>query len=532
MKKSRRLLCAASAFLMLLCGTGCDLAELFLDSDEIAAPAEEHKDQRYDVAAIREKIEKLTKIWNASDEEEQIKTLTEEIVTAVDEASAVCVRAEMQYYADWNNEDLRLLHEQTQQDYYEVYDMAQWVFSNGSRKSLFRELFTPYIVEEWVDYYLTVSLNRVAKSARTSSASSGRLLDEYYKAAYDPEIDADQANTTCAKLYLDTLDNYTLDEYLYDSYYRDYSAEDVSALYQEIVRVLVPLQKELTQYIQDNPKYEEIYQSDHFSAEPFEMIQKHAPEISASVTESIKKLLDEHLYTLGEGDDCYDGSYTVDIPNEQRALIYAYRSGTFSDFIGSVHEFGHFHADWRLTTPMLTQKSVVDVAEIQSQGMEMLFTHFYPDIFGDQADELEVMELYNIVDSVIAGFAVGEFEYEVMKNFDEADETFVLETYQRIMDECDLGLELYQVTHLYEQPGYYISYGVSALAALQIYTEMQESFASGVQLYEKIASVSSVDGEHMLRNALSICGFDDIFASETFDRNIKAVFDRVDSLKH
>ena len=135
-----------------------------------------------------------------------------------------------------------------------------------------------------------------------------------------------------------------------------------------------------------------------------------------------------------------------------------------------------------------------------------------------------------MLDSVISGFAICEFEYEVMQKSKNCSAAKVLEIFDRIHGEADLGMELYQCTHLFENPGYYVSYGVSALAALEIYGGMQKDFSAAAAQYERMAQISPHSGEYKLRAALAKAGMSDIFAEDTLDAVANTLSERIAAL--
>lgn len=517
-------LLTASAVLL----SGCELTDL-LHGESSETGLSDHSAQRYSVDRVRDRVTQLQEIWRSDDKRAETEQAVSDLVTAVDDASAVYLRAEMQYYADWDSDDLTALHTETAEDYYAVAAIVGWAMAHGAAKSRFPELFEPYCDPEWSDYYLSNTLTRVISDARADSESNHALLDEYYATARDDALSESETNEACAKLYLETLDTYDTSHYLYDQYARDYTVEDTAAVYREVVSDVVPIYTALTERVKNDPRAAAV-KAERREENPFETVNRYAAQVSPALAESAEKLLSEQLYTFASGDSCYDGSYTVNMPHEQRAMIYLYRANDFYDFISGVHEFGHFHADWRDPTPTLLQKTCIDVAEIQSQGLEMIYTHFYPEIFGDSASYLELAELLNIVDSVVSGFAIGEFEYEVMQRGEQCTADDVLSIYDRISGECGLEIELYQISHLFENPGYYVSYGASALAALEIYTAMQTDFRQGADLYQKIASISSFTGEYRLREALAEVGMTDIFSAECIPQMIGALENRIEAL--
>ena len=525
--KRKRFFSLILVFVLMFSLTGCDLAELFLDSAELEQIPSDHAEQRYDTEAVKKLADNMRSVWATDGQEDNLKEQIQTMLRCVDEAAAVYFRAEMQYYQNWNDKDLQLLHEQTQEDYYVVHEAAEWTMANGTRRSAYQDLFKPYADEDNINYYITASLNKVTSAARSSSASDGRFMDSYYSTAYDPDQSTETSNAACAKLYLDAISDLDTKEYLYDQYLRDYTVEDTARVYRELVEKLVPVMNKLESEIEDDVIMLKEQNKSFGVDDPFKTIQKYADRISPDFVQAINRLIDENRCVTAKGDACFDGSYTVGVPAENSALIYLYLPGGYSDLADAVHEFGHFYADCYDSTPTLLRQSCMDIAEIQSQGLAMLFTHFYQDLYGDNSRFIEKYALFCLLDSIISGFAVGNFEYEVMKNKDTMTPDDVLECYKKIHDECGLSMDLYQIVHLYSQPGYYVSYGASALAALQIYTTMLDDYQAAVSKYEKIAHIPSSSAQHRICGTLKDCGFSDIFTVSYLDEAIKQVTDRI-----
>ena len=529
--KQKRLISMFISVSMTLSLCGCDselwqsvkegLADSFnidLSSDDEPAIEVEH----YDYAIVENKIEEMKDAWSSSGQE---TAMSDGIQFLLDEFDTVCekyLHLEMEYYADWNNEEKEAIYDAAYTDYCIVDEMVAWAFTNGYHKSAYPDLFENYSDEDNASYYMTYSLSKIKASAKRNSQDTGDSLDDYYDIAYKSdhvdETSVDDSNLTCAKLYLDTLKDYNLDNYLYDYYLRDYDAEEVSAMYDSIVENLVPLYRQCYDALVDNSTFQDMEVLDLVIDEnPFETILRYAPRISPSVKESAEKLWNESLYLLGSGDASYEGGYTVNFPTTQTAEIYLYTAGDYYDLLSAIHEFGHFHSDWNDQTPLYLQKNCIDVAEIQSQGMQMLFMQFYDDIYGDNANLMWNVSMLDLLDSVISGFAIGEFEYRVMKDYDDLNADQVAKMFADMSEECDLDRELYEISHLYEQPGYYISYGVSALAALQIYAKMQESPEEAYAMYDRISAIPTQSGEYTLCKTLGECGFADIFEEQTIE---------------
>lgn len=529
MRLIKRVITAATVGMLAMSCCGCDFIDALLGKD-ISVHQENADPNRYNVSAVADKVTELQDLWSKSGNDVQIKEILDYLLQAVDESYALHVHAEMEYYADWKNSTLSTHELNTDNDSSEVYEMVKWAVCNGYKKSLYSDLFKPYVDQNDQDYYLANSLSRVRDSARSTSASASEMMDSYYDTAYDKEQDPKDTNLECAKLYLEILNQYDTDDYLYSFYNRDYTVEQASGMYSKIVQELVPVYMELTDYLKNSKEYMLMALDGKNSEDPFQTLKRYAPKLSSSIGESADELVDHKRYYTGKGEDCYDNCFTACVPSEKSALMYIFLEDRYSDFLSVVHEFGHFNADWRDKTPVLNQINCTDLAEVQSQGMELLFTHLYPEIYPKHTKLMELISLYNIIDSVVAGFSVGEFEYRVMQHKEDYSASDVVNQFKEIHDKSDLGIDFYQIIHLFEQPGYYISYGVSALAALQIYEEMQEDFDGAVAKYERIASLSSVNGEHQLLNSLNEAGLSSVFDSAEFSRIIDVVKDKADQL--
>ncbi len=527
--KRTRLISVCFTALLLLSGCSNPLKQPPVDvfSSQSAADS---PFPRFDLAALQTRIEYLKSIWTEPDKEKEIKDLIQELLDAENEAYAINVRAELAYRAKWSDQNLYEANSTTWEDYCVADEMLTWAFANGKKHSAYQDLFTEYVDDSWGDYYIINSLTRVMSSARINSTEHTELMDQYYDTAYDADISTDESNMECAKLYLDVLETYDLSDFLYSSYCRDYTAEQASDVADSVLEKIVPVYQMLYDDIVADPLYNKMAEGKCDKIDAYALLKEYAPRISPAIAESVDVLFSEKLYQIAKGDDCYDGCYTVCLPGEKKALMYTFLADDFYDVISVSHEFGHFHCDLGDETPIYQQYNCIDVAEAQSQGMEMLFTRFYPEIFKEDAAFMEKLAIYNILGSVIAGLAIGQFEYQVMQNAESYSAEDVLNCYDEIREQFDLSTELYEISHLFEQPGYYVSYGISALPAIQIYALMQENQEEAVSIYEKLSGISSFSGEMFFSEAMKTCNLRDPFAADTIDYISDAIRQRLKAL--
>lgn len=487
------------AVCMLPLSAGCGM---FPPERADSSPVDSAPATRFDRNAMKAEISDLQALWSVPGKESEIEEQITHLLRTVDEIYADYIHAEIAYYLDMQNETLETRQEQAYSDYYVAEEMAAWALSNGYKKSDYPELFAPYTDAEWTAYYNSTTLTRTAANARNDAQASNGLLTEYYDTVYDSDCSIPEANEICAQLYLDTLDSYDISDYLYGQYHRDYTPEQASAAYREIRQTLIPLRDAVLAAVDTD--------SLPLPDDPYAIMKQYAPRLSPRIADSADMLFSEHLYQAAEG-DAYNGSYTVSLPHIPAAQMYTYLTDSIYDLATVVHEFGHFHAERDETTHVSRQTNCADIAEVQSQGLEMLFTQFYGDIFGADAKNCELEALYSILDAVISGFAIGEFEYEIMRDRENMTPADVQARFDAISEECGLIWDLADVSHLYEQTGYYISYGVSALVSLEIYARMQQDPAAALEQYEKLCEYSSLSGEYTPCAVYADCGFADPF---------------------
>lgn len=522
--KRYRLFAVASALLLSCCLTGCAFSGSEADSAELSS-YEEPNLPRYDIDAYKAKLEDLQQNWLTRGKDDEIGQTVQDMLNAVDEAYSLYAKAEIEYYNDWTQDALSDYRNKTYEDMCVVSDMTGWAIVNGEKKSVYATLFEPYLPDSNLDYYRLHNLQRIMSYSRKDAQESSLLLDHYYDAAYDSDLDPDETDLACAALYLDILKETSPSDYDYEAYERDYTAEDVSMLYQELLKTVYPLFAKLAAYFADS---EPILTEE---TDALQFLADYAPKLSTEIGESADKMFSEHLYTAAKGEDCYDGSFTISLGKEQSALMYLYLNGTFADISTVTHEFGHFHSEWRDEIPVFLQKNCIDIAEAQSQSMEMLFTRYYGDIMdAESAKRAELWAVFNLLDAVISGFSIGTFEAEIMEDPEQFSAEDVVQHYADVCTAVGVAPALYQVTHLYEQPGYYVSYGVSALPALQIYTMMQDDFDAAIVQYGKISEISSVSGEYRFQSAMQACGMPDYFAAGTVAQLADALDARISEL--
>lgn len=311
-------------------------------------------------------------------------------------------------------------------------------------------------------------------------------------------------------------DTYT--DYCYDvTYGRDFTGEDIAALRETVIEELCPLYDELWA-MQQTSDYSTTLAETLTGDEIVDILGEHIGNIHPELLEAYEYLRDHKLYCIDNADSMLEVGFTSDLPAYGSAFIFNKTSGTIQDLETVVHEFGHFNATYHAEQNVLTDSLLVDVAEIQSQGLEMLFLDEMKTILTDDPDQLELYILTNMLDSVLSGFEYDEFQQEVYAGeemtADELNELAMDVDYkytQYFYDEDGKAYEWVLINHTFDSPLYYIGYATSALSALDIWTESLQDREAATDKYMRL---SALPPDVPYQEAVENCGLRNMLDAE------------------
>ena len=152
----------------------------------------------------------------------------------------------------------------------------------------------------------------------------------------------------------------------------------------------------------------------------------------------------------------------------------------------------------------------LDLAEIHSQGLEMLFTQYFGDMFGESyGDAAITYELYNMLSSITEGCLYDEFQQQVYALEDPTLEE-INQIYYDVASEYGYEFGSYttaydwvEIPHNFSEPLYYISYAVSAFPAVQIWCLAQEDPELAAETYMDIVRSGE---DYSYSETLANCG--------------------------
>lgn len=310
-------------------------------------------------------------------------------------------------------------------------------------------------------------------------------------------------------------------EYAYEALYtRDYGLKDAAALHEAAKRYILPLQLRLLEETDEGDLRALSVRSRMDGEEVLDAIQPFAEGFDREMGETFRFLREHHLYDIEYGEAKLPTGYTVALPAYGSAFIFNSPYGDYQDLSDTVHEFGHFFETFHCTQHDLWADFNIDVGEIDSQALELMFTGEAETLFGEEYGEVyRNAVLYNILDSVLDGCLYDEFQAAAYQNPDLTVED--LNRLFKVLSEeygyfYDPGVETdptwVENAHNFQNPLYFISYATSALSALDLWFLYQEDPREAKEIYLELSALSL---SLPYRAAVEEAGLRDVFDRET-----------------
>ena len=307
----------------------------------------------------------------------------------------------------------------------------------------------------------------------------------------------------------------TFPEYAYtETYGRDYTVADAQALHRLVKDYIVPVETAYLSY-----RYYDLDQTGldryaHADQEAkLDAVEPCMDQVSGELGELFRYMRKSHLCDIEASDTKLDVGFTVNLPSYHSAFLFNQPQGTYYDLKTVIHEFGHFSAFCLAPSDDFP----VDVAEIHSQGLEMLFLPYAGELFGADGGTFACAQLSDLISAVVEGCLYDEFQIYLYSHpsltLSEINQAF-LELAQEYGYSPYPGLE-YQwvdVSHTFESPLYYLSYATSALSALDLFLRSQEDYDAAVDTYLDLIAGSDGSG---YRATVQAAGLSDVFQEES-----------------
>ena len=323
-------------------------------------------------------------------------------------------------------------------------------------------------------------------------------------------------------------------DYAYREHYgRDYTTEDIRSVRRAAKRYWVPLEARLADAVSQRELRALDVRARAYGDGILDAVQPYMGRIDPELGETFAFMRQYHLYDIAPSESKLPMGYTVGLPAYGTAFIFDSPYGDHQDYSTLIHEFGHFNETFHSTEHGLWSSFHIDVGEIHSQGLEVLFTAYANEMFGPEGGRAFYWStISNMVTSVLEGCMYDEFQEAVY-----ADPDLTLEEVNRLFKDIseEYGYaygedeeESYfwvDISHTFQSPMYYISYATSALSALDLWLLSLEDREKAVDIYLDLAAAGM---SRPYRESVEAAGLRDIFREKTMRQLAEGIQDRLE----
>lgn len=325
----------------------------------------------------------------------------------------------------------------------------------------------------------------------------------------------------------------------YDNYYdyaskniygRDYSPEELATFRQYVVEYVVPafenVYDDFNAWRDLSSKRQETFLGfvqDRFDKTSKNYLLLYLNSLEGTMGENMRHVFENKNCVFSNNSNSHPTAFCTYLYEDEQPFCLFGSNGQSANTM--VHEIGHYYAS--VTNNDLDN---YDLCETHSQGNEFLFLKFCEGELN--ASIYECVRAYNLVNAcytMIIATMVDEFEQKVYSLDDETIANMTSEDFDAIMTEvCEPygGAEWvtknitdpfnYWRNVAVSNPVYYISYAVSAAAAVEIFAIAEEDTQAAYAAYRTL--VEGVTEEDGFLNALKKAGIYTPFEEEAFKK--------------
>ena len=283
----------------------------------------------------------------------------------------------------------------------------------------------------------------------------------------------------------------TYGDYAYRILYRrDYSQKDIEAFRADVKEYIAPLNTALhaLPYLKNDVCYD-----DYSGDIALDLMAPYIGQMSSELLEAFNYMREHHLYDTEESETKTDTGFTTVLRLYGAPFFFNAPAHDLFDFITTVHEFGHYNNAYWSPSEWLSAAKSHDVMEVHSQGLELLFSHYYPQIFGKAGQDVTDYQIASLVEAICQGAY-----YDELQQFVYSAKNVTLQQINNKARQLSIaygfaeedspmadayGFSWVQVSHNFTQPFYYISYGVSAAGAFGFWLDAQRDYLTAVDNY-------------------------------------------------
>jgi M3 family oligoendopeptidase len=293
-----------------------------------------------------------------------------------------------------------------------------------------------------------------------------------------------------------------------------YDYNDIKNFRDNVKKYIVPLCNKLRKWQQEELGLEklEYYDSIYFKEMPELLVNDKELLTKFNDTLSFNKKMQSFYNDMLENGyiDLENRDYKVNfnitnyLTDTKLPVITGNLKKNYDALITLCHEFGHAYQKYNSSikdedyiVSSLLKYPTFDIAEMFSYGMELILMKYVKNLFNDQDyNKYCFMEIYHLVKGLPEICLVDEFQEKVYSKKDLAKED-IRTIWIKLSEDYNIyktghkhlaeGGNVYRVSHIFNDPFYYIDYAISYFGALALYEGCKEN----MDMFEEAGAVAS-----------------------------------------
>lgn len=333
----------------------------------------------------------------------------------------------------------------------------------------------------------------------------------------------------------------------------DYGPEDVGAFRDQVYRELVKASQELKEEQRIRLGLDKLYYYDEAL-----IFKKGNPmpkgdarfilakgkqmygEMSTNTSDFFNNMLKWELMDLSSKEGKMGGGYCDYIYKLRSPFIFANFNGTRADIDVLTHEVGHAFQAY-MSRDMELKEYIFptnEASEIHSMTMEFITYPWMDLFFGEDAKKYRYAHLTSAVSFIPYAVLVDEFQHEVYRKphmskverrlkWRELEKKYLPYRDYGDSDFLESGGYWFRQAHIFEDPFYYIDYGLAQICAFQFFNKLKEDRQAAWRDYMKICEIG---GSRSFLEILELGNLENPFKEGTIAKTIEPIKNIVDAI--
>lgn len=482
-----------------------------------------------DVDAYYELLASTEELAIEGKDEDAIMEAQEELDDSFDYLQSQHSVATVLHYCDLEDTDASDLYLSCTEIYTEANDeyikMCRRVYESDSpAKDVFFEEWTELDMKLMMAY--TDEVAALVQRNSEIEVEYQKLQDEsdLYEAMVPLYIEMVQNNNRIAQIY--GYDNYY--EYAYEvEYMRDYDPDQVDVMRTYVAEYFRDALDDVSERFMDNLESlnsKEYKKLTNLLLESYEdgnedYIAGYLKTLPKQTRNDMLDMLNGNIIMMDDADNALEGAFTITVGMDRQVCFFG---PGYSNAMTLIHEVGHYYGGCHQYLDDLP----LDLAETQSQGNEWLFLQCLEGELSEGTyQSLVDYRFTNDLSMIMICVIVDEFEERVYTH--PSIDTLTSDDLDEIMEDVCLNyggidylssnvadIQQYWRMVVVEQPIYYISYAVSAIASIDLYTVARDDYNVAVDIYRDL--IENADLEEGFLGNITAAGLSSPFDKEFY----------------